>query len=684
MEKTIYDPVSVLQNVGEKRVEALNELGIYTIADLLNHFPFRYEDIQVKNLFELEDQEKTSLRGEVLADAVVSRFGYKKSRLSFRMKIDQAIIVVTFFNQPYLAKQIVGGSEITVYGKWDDRRKNLTGIKIIGSTSVEQDADFESVYHTNKKIRQKTIVALIKQAYDSYKDVIPETIPNELRVKYRLISHKEAVYAMHFPVSPEQTKQARREVIFEEFLLYQTKMQLLRKKQKKVGFGTAIHYDIQRLKNFIATLPFELTNAQKRVVNEICRDMKQPINMHRLLQGDVGSGKTLVAVLAIYAAATAGYQSALMVPTTILAEQHSKSLNDLFDPLEIRTALLTGSTTAKEKRLIEEQLRSGEIDVVVGTHALIQDTVEFSKLGLVITDEQHRFGVNQRKKLRSKGIEPDVLFMTATPIPRTLAITAFGEMDVSIIDEMPAGRKPIQTTWVKPKQFEHTLEFIEKQLSIGSQAYVICPLIEESESLDVKNATEVYQKLSQFYQGKYRVGLLHGQMKPAEKDAVMQAFKQNELQVLVSTTVIEVGVDVPNATTMVIYDADRFGLAQLHQLRGRVGRGSKESYCILVADPKGDMGIERMKIMTETNNGFILSEKDLELRGPGDVFGNKQSGIPDFKVGDIVTDFNALETARLDAAELVQRPDFESHPDFAALRTAIAFDPMTSESDVFH
>lgn len=682
MGKTLYDSVSLLKHVGEKRVEALRDLGIDTIADLLNHFPFRYEDIQVKDLFELEDQEKTSLKGVVLADAVVSRFGYKKSRLSFRMKIEHAVVGVTFFNQPYLANQIGAGNEITVYGKWDDKRKSLSGIKIVGQSSSQTDADFESVYHVNKKIRQKTLMNLVKQAYEEYQDVIPENIPNELRQKYRLISHKEAIYGMHFTDSPEQTKQARREVVFEEFLVYQTRMQLLRKKQKKAGYGTTIDYDIQRLKQFIATLPFELTNAQKRVVNEICRDLKKPVHMHRLLQGDVGSGKTLVAVIAIYAAATAGFQSALMVPTTILAEQHMKSLSSLFDPLEIKTALLTGSTTVKEKRMIEEQLRTGEVDVVVGTHALIQDTIEFSRLGLVITDEQHRFGVNQRKKLHSKGIEPDVLFMTATPIPRTLAITAFGEMDVSIIDEMPAGRKPIQTTWVKPKQFEHTLEFIEKQLSIGSQAYVICPLIEESESLDVKNATEVYQKLTEFYHGKYKVGLLHGQMKPAEKEAVMRLYQENDIQVLVSTTVIEVGVDVPNATTMVIYDADRFGLAQLHQLRGRVGRGDKASYCILVSDPKGDAGKERMKIMTETNNGFILSEKDLELRGPGDVFGNKQSGIPDFKVGDIVGDFAALETARLDAAELVQRTDFYTNPDFSALLEAIKVEPK--DSDTFH
>lgn len=682
MGKSFYDSVSVLKNVGDKRLKALNDLGIHTIADLLHHFPFRYEDIQVKSLFELEDQEKTSLKGEVIADPVISHFGYKKNRLSFKMKIEHAVITVTFFNQSYLAKQIIAGNEMTVYGKWDDKRKSLTGIKIVGQKSSQPETDFESVYHTNKHIRQKTLLTLIQQAFKEYQDVIPENVPDELREKFRLISHKEAIYAMHFPASPEQTKQARREVVFEEFLVYQTKIQLLRKKQKKTGNGLEIDYDNARLKAFINKLPFELTNAQKRVVNEICKDMKRPLHMHRLLQGDVGSGKTLVAITAIYAAFTAGFQSALMVPTTILAEQHMNSLNNIFDPLEVKTALLTGSTTAKEKRLIEAQLRNGEIDVVVGTHALIQDTVEFAHLGLVITDEQHRFGVNQRKQLLDKGQEPDVLFMTATPIPRTLAITAFGEMDISIIDEMPAGRKPIQTTWVKPNQFEHTLEFIERELRRGSQAYVICPLIDESESLDVKNATEVYLKLSQFYQGKFTVGLLHGQMKPQEKEDVMEEFKRDNVQVLVSTTVIEVGVDVPNATTMVIYDADRFGLAQLHQLRGRVGRGDKESFCILVADPKGDTGKERMRVMTETNDGFLLSEKDLELRGPGDVFGNKQSGIPDFKVGDIVSDFAALETARYEAAELVLRQDFYTNTAFADLRAAV--DAENKKAEIFH
>jgi ATP-dependent DNA helicase RecG len=389
--------------------------------------------------------------------------------------------------------------------------------------------------------------------------------------------------------------------------------------------------------------------------------------MQRLLQGDVGSGKTVVAAIALYATMTAGFQGALMVPTEILAQQHLESLNHLFDPLEMTTALLTGSTKTKERRAILAGLQNGEIDVVIGTHALIQDDVQFANLGLVITDEQHRFGVNQRRVLREKGLHPDVLFMTATPIPRTLAITAYGEMDVSIIDQMPAGRIPVKTSWIKPKQLEHTLDWAKLELQAGHQLYVICPLIEESEALDVKNATEIYEHLNEYYAPNYQVSLLHGKMKNAEKETIMEEFKNNQSQILVSTTVIEVGVNVPNATVMFIMDADRFGLAQLHQLRGRVGRGSDASYCILVASPKNEMGKERMKIMTETTNGFVLSEKDLELRGPGEVFGFRQSGLPQFLIADLVNDANVLEVARDEANQIWQVEDWREQPAFAPL-----------------
>lgn len=544
----------------------------------------------------------------------------------------------------------------------------MTGMKILGSGT---DDDFAPIYHVNKSIKQKTLIDLIRQAFELYGNQIEENLPLPLREKYRLLNRQQAMYAMHFPKDKEESHQAKRRVVFEEFFLFQMKLQALKQKEKAAINGLSIQYDVKRLKGFIERLPFELTQAQKKVTNEICADLKSPQHMQRLLQGDVGSGKTVVAAIALYATLTAGFQGALMVPTEILAQQHMESLNQLFDPLEVSTALLTGSTKAKERRVILEQLANGEIDVIVGTHALIQEDVTFSHLGLVITDEQHRFGVNQRRILREKGLRPDVLFMTATPIPRTLAITAYGEMDVSIIDELPAGRIPIETRWVRPGQLDSVLDWSYRELQQGHQMYVICPLIEESETLDVKNATEVYEHLQAFYGDAYQVGLLHGKMKNQEKEAIMTEFKENQMQILVSTTVIEVGVNVPNATVMLIIDAERFGLAQLHQLRGRVGRGAKASYCILVADPKNETGAARMKIMTETNNGFVLSEEDLKLRGPGEVFGFRQSGIPQFIAGDLVADATILEVARSEAQKVWQMKNWQVLPAYKGLQEAI-------------
>lgn len=671
--------VAWLKGVGPKKSEVLNSLGIKTVYDLLTYYPFRYDDIQEKSLDEIQDQEKVVLKGTVLAEPVVSYYGFKKSRLVFRMMTEQAVIGVTFFNQPFLKSKINASEEIAIYGKWDGRRKALTGMKVLATQ--EEELDFSPIYHVNKQIRQKTLVDLIKQTWELYGHLLPENLPEWLTSKYRLMPKRQAAYAMHFPETIEENRLAKRRLAFEEFFLFQLKMIQLKKQETSKDLGKSIMYDVTVLKEFIKKLPFELTGAQKRVVNEICADLRSQEHMHRLLQGDVGSGKTIVAAIALYAVVSEGLQGALMVPTEILAEQHMESLTDVFSKTDVKVGLLTSSTKTAERRQILADLASGEMDIIVGTHSLIQDDIIFNDLSLAIIDEQHRFGVNQRKALREKGNQADVLFMTATPIPRTLAITAYGEMDVSVIDELPAGRIPIETRWILPKQVDSVLTWLNSQLKNGQQVYVICPLIEESEMLDVKNATEIYEHLKQFFEPNFKVGLLHGKMKSQEKDEIMTEFKDNDMQILVSTTVIEVGVNVPNATTMMIMDADRFGLAQLHQLRGRVGRGSLASYCILVASPKSDQGKERMKIMTETTDGFVLSQKDLEMRGPGDFFGSKQSGLPEFKVGDIVADEMILETARVEATQLIETDDWMNDPANAGLVTSL--NERREESEFF-
>ncbi|TVP92507.1 MAG: ATP-dependent DNA helicase RecG [Alkalibacterium sp.] len=666
MRANIYDSVTVLSGVGEKRVEALKELGIQTIYDLLTHFPFRYEDLSVKSIEEIEDNEKVVLEGTALSDGVLTYFGRKKSRLTFRLNCDHVIVSVTFFNQPFLQKQISAGSNLKVFGKWDGNRKALSGMKILSSDL--DNSSREAIYHTTKKIRQSTLIKMIKQAWEIYQDDLIDPMPENLLERNGLMPFKEAVQAMHFSNDDRILEEARESLIFREFFYYQLKLGWRKSQQKNSQSGSSINYNVESLKGFFETLPFTLTDAQKRVVNEVCRDLKLPSQTFRLIQGDVGSGKTVVAAAAILAAKTDGKQTAFMAPTEILAQQHKQSLSQMFDESFLNIELLTGSTKPKEKKRILQELKDGKIDCIVGTHALIQDDVIYHSLALVITDEQHRFGVNQRKKLREKGHNPDVLFMTATPIPRTLSITAYGEMDVSIIDEMPEGRKKVATYWVRPKYLERIIEFAKKEVLKERQVYIISPLIEESETLDLENVTALHRLYQESMGADVKVGLLHGKMSPVDKDEVMSAFQANQLNVLVSTTVIEVGVNVPNATLMIIHDADRFGLAQLHQLRGRVGRGLDESYCILIANPKGEKGAERMKVIAETSDGFALSEKDLEMRGPGDMFGSKQSGLPEFKVADIVNDRHILEEARQQAIELLNTAEFLTNESYDLLR----------------
>lgn len=672
MSKSVYDPVSVLSGVGDKRIQALKELSIHTIMDLLTHYPFRYEDLTVKGIEEIEDNEKVVLEGLAVSDGVVTHFGRRKNRLTFRLNIEQVIVGVTFFNQPYLQKQVAAGSYLKVYGKWDSNRRQLNGIKILTASSGSQSR--EAVYHTTKSIRQSTLLKLIRQAWDVYKGCIEEYMPDYLLKQLGLMGFSETIFNMHFPETETDLDRARESVIFRELFLYQVKLGWRRKQVRLAQSGSSINYDVEKLKAFFQSLPYELTKAQKRVVNEVCTDLKSSHQMFRLIQGDVGSGKTVVAAAAILAAWTDGKQTAFMAPTEILAAQHKASLDEMFKKTEVRVELLTGSTKKKDKDTILADLAAGRIDCVVGTHALIQEGVIYHALALVITDEQHRFGVNQRKALREKGVEPDVLFMTATPIPRTLSITAFGEMDVSLIDEMPKGRIPISTYWIRPKHFDRMAVFVQKELSRKHQVYVISPLIEESETLELENVTALQSTYQEILGPGVQVGLLHGKMPPAEKEEVMRAFQANELQVLVSTTVIEVGVNVPNATVMIIHDADRFGLAQLHQLRGRVGRGAKESFCILIADPKGEKGAERMKVISETSDGFLLSEKDLEMRGPGDMFGFKQSGVPEFKLADISEDAAVLEEARKEAILLLSNEALYYDPQFSGIRQEAGID----------
>jgi ATP-dependent DNA helicase RecG len=508
---------------------------------------------------------------------------------------------------------------------------------------------------------------MIAQALAQYGEMIQEVLPRELMAKYDLMPRKRAVALIHNPADVSEGNKARKRMVYEELFLFQIKLQAYRAMNKSRADGIAHTVDSEAVRGFVRALPFQLTDSQKKVVAEILEDLRKPFCMNRLLQGDVGAGKTVVAAISLYAVVKAGSQGALMVPTEILAEQHKRSLERLFEPYGIQVGLLTGSLTERKRRELLASLQMGLIDILVGTHALIQEDVFFRKLGLVVTDEQHRFGVNQRSILRRKGMTPDVLTMTATPIPRTLAITAFGDMDVSTLRELPKGRKPIKTYAVKHDMLERVLGFIDREAKAGRQAYVICPLIEESEKLDVQNAIDVHAQLTHHFPS-LRVGLLHGRMSAAEKEEIMTAFGANELQVLVSTTVIEVGVDVPNATLMVVYDADRFGLSQLHQLRGRVGRGEHQSFCVLLADPKTEVGKERMRAMVETNDGFEIARRDLELRGPGDFFGTKQSGVPEFRVADMMADFETLELARDDAAELVARSEFWTSIEYLPLR----------------
>ncbi|MGF3112194.1 ATP-dependent DNA helicase RecG [Facklamia sp. P9177] len=657
MGKSWLDPIDQLKGVGPKTSLLFKQLGIETVKDLMFHFPFRFEDIQARQLETILDQEKVVLMGKVVSPAVVNYFGRKKSRLSFKLAVDgHQVITVSFFNQPYLKKQIELGQTRAIYGKWHESNQSLMAMKLINPSAGE---DYAPIYHTSKGLSQGQIVKAIKQAFVDYQESIEEIIPTYLNQQFNLINLKEALWAMHFPKKDNAKRQAQRKIIFQEFFLYQWRLQSAKFNRLKTK-GIQIHYQVEELRQIIQSIPFELTDSQKKAVNEICRDLLSPYPMNRLLQGDVGSGKTLVAFLTMIASVQAGYQTALMAPTEILAQQHYQSFNQYFEKSGFHAEILTSERQVSEKKAVLQGLKTGRIRLIIGTHALIQEGVDFKSLGYIVIDEQHRFGVGQRQNLLEKGLagqEANVLQMTATPIPRSLAQTLYADLCVSTMEGLPRGRVEIKTQAVSDKHIATVYDRMQKELDKGHQIYYVLPLIEASEFMEqVENVQETCQRLREKFP-RVTIDSLHGQLSKEEQKEVMKAFKAQAIQILVATTMVEVGVDVPNATVMVIQSAERFGLAQLHQLRGRVGRSPLPSYCFLIANPTTQQGKERLIKMVESQDGFELSKADMEIRGMGDVLGRNQSGIAQFTYGHPLQD-EAIMTAAYQAVDhLMRQPD---------------------------
>ncbi len=641
--------IQFLKGVGEARAKSLAKQGIYSIGDLLRNYPRAYEDWNNTTLLrDAQVNENICVRAMVAQNPQVVKINGGRILVKTVISDGSDYIPVTFFNNKYVKDQLIEDQEYLFFGKITlDKYNNKTMLSPRFEKSLEKQR-IRPIYKATASMPSKTTERLVETALREIKGNVQEIIPEYIVKKYRLMSFEEALRAIHFPESEEQLTLAKRRLIFEELLLLQ--MGLLCEKTEG-GNRSSIPVRNDYTEDFYASLPFEPTNAQKRAVAEAVEDMKSNKQMNRLLQGDVGSGKTAVAAALMYNAVKNGFQAALMAPTEVLANQHFKTLSNFFGN-DINICLLTGSVTTSKKRDIRERLKDGDCDIVVGTHAIIQNDVEFNNLGLVITDEQHRFGVGQRASLSNKGNNPHTLVMSATPIPRTLAMMIYGDLDISVLDELPKGRQPIKTYHVPTSYHERIYNFIRKNIAAGQQAYIVCPLVSESDS-DLVPATEYYDYLKSTYFADCTLGLLHGQMKPKEKDAVMNRFYSGEIQLLISTVVIEVGVDVPNATIMAIENAERFGLSQLHQLRGRIGRGSKESTCILLSDAQNEEAVDRFETMCRTTDGFEIAKKDLEMRGPGDFFGSRQHGLPDMRIANLMTDTRILYEAQKTAKELV-------------------------------
>lgn len=641
--------VEKVKGVGSRTSMLLKKLNINTVDDLVTHYPYRYEFIKRSNLKEKCEDDKVIIDGKVEMIPILVRLKGNLNKMNFRLATStKEIVGVSIFNRAYLKNQLLVGTNITVFGKYE-KNKNVILASEIRMGLLPKGEKIEAVYHGTVGLNSKAISGFINTALMEYGNELEDYIPKYLLEKYNFLNKKTALNIIHNPSTKEKLKEASIRLKYEELFVYMAKINYLKLKNKNIKDGIEKNFDKEKLDKVIKSLPYELTADQKIVLNEILEDLTSKRRMNRLLQGDVGSGKTIISIIAMVANYLSGYQSALMVPTEILATQHYETMKEILKDLNVNIALLTGSLPKNKKDLIHEELKLGKIDMVVGTHALIQEEVVYKNLGLVITDEQHRFGVLQRTSLQNKGIMPDVLYMSATPIPRTYALTLYGDMDISTIRTLPKGRKPIKTYLKSYSEIKDVLKMMYEELLKNHQIYVIAPLIEESETLDLTTVNELKDKMNLAFGEKYNVGIIHGKLKQTEKDKIMEDFVNNKIQILISTTVIEVGVNVLNTTMMVIFDANRFGLSTLHQLRGRVGRSALESSCILISDYDS----ERLNVMTTTNDGFEISEEDFKIRGHGDLFGTKQSGDMTFKIADIKEDYKILLQAKKDSMEFL-------------------------------
>ena len=654
--------LETIEGIGPKTKELLNKIKIYTVEDLLNYYPYRYDIIKRSDLSNLSDGDKIIIDGIVEGQPTTIYINKSLKKMIFRISTKTMILNVTLYNRAHLYSDLKSGKEVTIIGKYN-KLKNTVIVSDIRFGLLPPSAKIEPIYYTTEGLTVKQISKFETIALENDYDVI-DLVPRYIEEKYNLMNKKSAIKNIHVPEDILLLKKARQRIKYEELFMYVLKINYLKNKINNDNLAIERNIDKDKLDKFIKSLPFELTLDQDKAVNDIINDLSIKKRMNRLLQGDVGSGKTVIALIAVYANYLSKYQSALMAPTEILAVQHYEEAKKIFSKFKLNIALLTSSTSNKDKKTIYEELENGKIDLIIGTQALIQENVKYKKLGLVITDEQHRFGVNQRDTFKSKGISPDVLSMSATPIPRTYALTIYGDTDVSSIKSKPKGRKEIITVFKKEKDITDVLEMMKKELELNHQIYVVAPMIDTESDSEKESVYDLEEKMNKAFGKISKIGIIHGKLDPKDKDKVMKDFEKNKINILISTTVIEVGVNVPNASMIVIFNANMFGLSTLHQLRGRVGRGDTQSYCVLVAKESE----ERLRFLENTSDGFEISEYDFQTRGEGDLFGTKQSGELGLKMANIKRDFKMLLKAKEDADEFINMLlTFETNPEFGPI-----------------